>query len=71
LNLPDIPGGKKLVYTGISMPLTALDDLAERGKDSPLCGGLAEIVARNNGLWSAEAEAYLLENAPSIESALE
>ena len=25
---------------------------------------LAEIVARNGGLWCAEAEKYLLENAP-------
>jgi hypothetical protein len=25
LHLPDIPGGKKLIYTQISMPLTAID----------------------------------------------
>lgn len=66
LNLPEIPGGKKLIYTNISMPLTALDSLAEKGLDSPLCAALAEIVKANNGLWSAEAEAYLLAHAPSI-----
>ena len=27
LNLPKIPGGKKLIYTHLSMPLTALDEL--------------------------------------------
>ena len=27
---------------------------------------LAEICERNNGLWSAEAEKYLLANAKSI-----
>lgn len=61
LNLPGIPGGKKLIYTGISMPLTALDDLA--GSDNPSYRKLGEIVDANNGLWSAEAENYLLANA--------
>ncbi len=64
LNLPNIPGGKKLVYTGISMPLTALDDLS--GMEGDLCQGLAKIVEENNGLWSPEAERFLLANAPSI-----
>jgi L-sorbose 1-phosphate reductase len=64
LNLPNIPGGKKLVYTGISMPLTALDDLNKT--DCPFCKELAGIVEKHNGLWSPEAEKYLLENAPAI-----
>ncbi|QHI69961.1 zinc-binding dehydrogenase [Tichowtungia aerotolerans] len=64
LNLPKIPGGKKLVYTGISMPLTALEELKD--KDDDLSKGLAEIVERHNGLWSPEAEKYLLANAPAI-----
>ncbi len=64
LNLPKIPGGKKLVYTGISMPLTALDDLA--ASNNPLYRKLGEIVAASNGLWSAEAENYLLANATAI-----
>ena len=71
LDLPNIPGGKKLIYTGIAMPLTALDDLAQLGKDNALLAGLAGIVADHNGLWSADAEAYLLANAPTIESTLE
>lgn len=64
LNLPHIPGGKKLVYTGISMPLTALDDLSS--SDDPLYQKLGQIVTANNGLWSAEAENYLLANATPI-----
>jgi len=64
LHLPKIPGGKKLVYTGISMPLTALSELKD--KDCPFCKKLAEIVEKHNGLWSPEAEKYLLANAPAI-----
>lgn len=64
LNLPKIPGGKKLIYTGISMPLTALNDLAASA--DPLYRKLGEIVAAKNGLWSAEAENYLLANATAI-----
>ena len=64
LNLPNIPGGKKLVYTSISMPLTALDELKD--KDDPICKELAVIVEKHNGLWSPEAEKYLLANAPEI-----
>ncbi len=66
LNLPKIPGGKKLIYTHIDMELTAIDDFADKGKDNPLFAKLAEIVAANNGLWSLEAEQYLLANAAKI-----
>ncbi len=33
LNLPKIPGGKKLIYTHLNMPLIALTDLREKGKE--------------------------------------
>jgi L-sorbose 1-phosphate reductase len=66
LNLPKLPGGKKMIYTGISLPLTALDDLEEKGKESNFFAGLAKIVKKNNGLWSVEAETYLLEKADKI-----
>ncbi len=65
-NLPQIPGGKKLMYTNKSIELTAIDDFASRGKQDPLFAALAEITERHNGLWSPEAEKYLLEHAPSI-----
>ncbi len=60
LNLPNIRGGKKLIYTQIEMPLVAIEDFAKLGETDPLFKELAEITARNNGLWSAEAEKCLL-----------
>ena len=67
-NLPKIPGGKKLIYTHIDLPLTAIDDFAEKGKTDPLFAKLAELCAANKGLWSPEAERYLLANAPRIDA---
>ncbi len=61
-NLPSIPGGKKLIYTHINMPLVALDDLSELGKTDKRFAKLDEMVKANNGLWNTEAEKYLLEN---------
>jgi len=66
LNLPGIPGGKKLIYTNISMDLTAISDFREKGETDPLFSRLADIAEANNGLWSPEAEKYLLENAKKI-----
>ena len=62
LRLPKIAGGKKLIYTHIEMPLTAIADFAELGKTDNRFAVLAQIVERNNGLWCAEAEQYLLQN---------
>ncbi len=62
-NLPNIPGGKKLIYTQIDLPLTALDEFKERGKTNPLFADLADIIEKTNNLWSPEAEKYLLKNA--------
>ena len=61
LNLPKIPGGKKMIYTTIDMPLTAIADFAGKGETDPMYKKLAEMVAKTNGLWNAEAEKYLLE----------
>ncbi len=66
MNLPNIPGGKKLIYTHISLPLTAIADFEEKGKTDPLFAELAKLVKKTNGLWNVDAEKYLLENAPSI-----
>ncbi len=60
LNLPNIPGGKKLIYTHIDMPLIALDDFRAQAETDERFAGLADLVEANNGLWSAEAEKYLL-----------
>ncbi|MFW6337822.1 MAG: zinc-binding dehydrogenase [Alkalispirochaetaceae bacterium] len=66
IRLPEIPGGKKLMYPNVSMELTAIEDFAEKGESDPMFARLAEIVERHNGLWNAEAEKYLLENAKAI-----
>jgi hypothetical protein len=66
LNLPQIPGGKKLIYTNISMPLTALTKLEELGKKDPFYSELHDIVSKNDYIWSIEAEKYLLANAKPI-----
>jgi len=60
LNLPKIPGGKKLIYTHLNMPLTAIDDFAKLGEKDEHFAKLAEICSRHNGLWNTEAEKYLL-----------
>lgn len=62
LNLPKIPGGKKLIYNHISMPLTAIDDFGKLGKTDPRFQKLDEICRHNRGLWCPEAEEYLLAN---------
>lgn len=66
MNLPEIPGGKKLIYNHISMELTAIDEFRSKAVQNPLFLRLAEIVEANNGLWCLEAEKYLLENAKPI-----
>ncbi len=60
LHLPQIPGGKKLIYTHIEMPLTAIADFHKMAGQDPRFGELDEIVRNNNGLWCAEAERYLM-----------
>ena len=67
LNLLAVPGGKRLVYTHVSMPMTAIADFAEKGKTNPLFAALDRICAAHNGLWGEEAEDYLLAHAPKIE----
>ena len=58
LDLPAVGGGKKLVYTEKSLPLTPLGAIADPE--------LAAIMARHHGIWSAEAEQYLLTHAQDI-----
>lgn len=66
LNLPQIPGGKKLIYTNISMPLISLYRLGEKAKEDPFYAGLHDIVSKNDFIWNLEAEKYLLANARPI-----
>ena len=60
VHLPQIPGGKKLIYPHIDLPLTAIADFAALGETDGRFKMLDILVKQNNGLWSAEAEAYLL-----------
>ena len=64
LNLPTIPGGKKLIYTHIRMPLTAIADFGKIGK--PVYDELDRICKEHNGLWCVEAEKYLLANSDKL-----
>ena len=64
LNLPDIPGGKKLIYTHVTMPLTAIADFGKVGK--PVYDELDRLCKAHNGLWNAEAEKYLLAHADEL-----
>ena len=64
LNLPSVPGGKKLIYTHIDMPLTAIADFGKVGK--PVYDELDRICQAHQGLWSVEAETYLLANADKL-----
>ena len=62
VNLPQIPGGKKLIYTHIELPLTAIDDFEQLGKTDARFAEMDKMCKANNGLWCAEAEKYLLAN---------
>lgn len=61
-NLPNIPGGKKLIYPHIEMDLTSIEDFETLGKDNPLFKELASICKKYNNVWNEEAEKFLLEN---------
>jgi threonine dehydrogenase-like Zn-dependent dehydrogenase len=65
-NLPGIPGGKKLIYTHINMPLTPISDFEELGKTNGFFKELAGICSRHKGLWSVEAESFLLANTDKL-----
>ena len=62
LTQPKLPGGKKLIYTHIEMPLTAIADFRKKAKEDPRFEGLADICEANHNLWCPEAEEYLLKN---------
>ncbi|WP_319370108.1 zinc-binding dehydrogenase [uncultured Ilyobacter sp.] len=62
LNLPNIPGGKKLIYPHIELDLVGIEEFAELGQKDNRFKKLDEIVKQNNYVWNLEAENYLLEN---------
>lgn len=62
LNVPGIPGGKKLIYPHIDLPLTAIEDFRKLSEKDELFGRLADSCDRHQGCWNAEAERILLEH---------
>ncbi|MBQ9942150.1 MAG: zinc-binding dehydrogenase, partial [Christensenellaceae bacterium] len=56
LELPHIPGGKKLIYNDIDLPLTAIDEF----KNMSGFEKLSAIIDEADGLWSPAAEEELL-----------
>ena len=60
LNLPSIPGGKKIIYTHAKMPLTAIEDFEQLGRNDPFFQRLYELTQETNGMWNKQAEDYLL-----------
>ena len=61
LNLPHIPGGKKVIYPHIELPLTAIADFGKLAAQSELFAGLHAICSNKNDLWCEEAESFLLD----------
>ena len=63
---------KKEPYTFCNVVLkdfgtcSAIADFEELGKTDKFFADLAEICKRNNGIWSDEAEKYILANAKKI-----
>ena len=72
LNLPHIKGGKKLVYTHINLPMTAIEDFgkaAEENKGTELGDLFADldvICKEAGGLWCAKAEERILKLASDL-----
>ncbi|MBO0455863.1 zinc-binding dehydrogenase [Enterococcus hulanensis] len=60
LNLPNLPGGKKLIYTHIDLPLTAIADFEKLGENNELFRQLDEACKRHRDCWNTEAEKILL-----------
>ncbi len=61
LNQLEIPGGKKLIYPHIDMPLTAIDNFSSLAHIDPFFNELDEILAANNYVWNEASEKALLE----------
>lgn len=75
--LPELAAGKNLIYTGISMPLTPLGDFRKLGADENVPRSLRVIYAElhsliedNSGMWSEEAENFIL-SRPDIDFRLQ
>ncbi|WP_392561696.1 zinc-binding dehydrogenase [Orbus sturtevantii] len=66
-NQPSIPGGKKVVYSQKSLPLIELHKLMSEEQNQPFYIELKNILVKTEGIWSKEAEDYILAHAKNIE----
>lgn len=64
-HLPEIGGGKKIVYTHHKYPVIEVDKIGEISENN-FIKGLKTILAKHGYLWSGEAERYFMNNAPDI-----
>lgn len=62
MQLPSLPGGKKIVYSQKNYPITDVQNFSGGEFEQTL----KAIVERHNGLWSAEAEKFFLEHCADI-----
>ena len=80
LNLPKIPGGKKLIYTHIELPLTAIADFEEKAKAEGIINipikvaimgcvvnGPGEAKEADIGIAGGKGEAVLIKKGKIIE----
>ena len=58
MDLPKIPGGKKMIYSHLDLPLLALDELEDQ--TDPRLRELGRMVRENGGFWSPACEEFLL-----------
>lgn len=68
LNLPKIPGGKKIIYPHLDLELTAIEDFEKLGETNEVFKELAIICKKNNNLWCEEAEEFLLKYIDEIKN---
>ncbi len=66
MRLPELGGGKKIIYTHLDFPLISLEDFPKLGENSALFAELAQLCDKHNGLWNSEAERLLLNKAPRV-----
>ena len=62
LDLPNITGGKKLIYPHIDMPLIDIRNLSDLEKTDKRYKELAKILDQSNRIWSLEAEKFILKS---------
>lgn len=63
LKLPELPGGKKIVYSQKHFPITDVEHFEEADEFQK---NLKVLVETHGGLWNAQAEAYFLEHCSNI-----